>query len=49
MKDRIKDQQPWDENLPGNKAYIQKFFKKSEKEIKEMTNEGNVQAKIKKR
>ncbi|MDK2800508.1 MAG: hypothetical protein PWP27_386 [Clostridiales bacterium] len=40
MKDNIKDKQRWDENLPGNKAYIQKFYKKSEKEIKNMTGEG---------
>lgn len=31
-----------DENLPKNKAYIEKFYKKSEAEIKKQENEGKV-------
>ena len=34
---------PWDDNLPGNKRYIKKFYKKSEKDIKEQEGEGKVQ------
>jgi hypothetical protein len=33
---------PWDDNLPKNKEYIQKFYKKSEREIKQQENEGKV-------
>ena len=32
-----------DENLPKNKAYIENFYRKSEKEIKEQTGEGKVE------
>lgn len=42
MKDQIKDKQRWDENLPKNKEYIQKFYRKSEKEIKKMTGESEI-------
>ncbi|MFZ5989260.1 MAG: hypothetical protein ACOYWZ_19370 [Bacillota bacterium] len=31
----------WDDNLPKNKDYIKKFYKKSEKEIKQQ-GEGEV-------
>ena len=31
-----------DENLPKNKEYIEKFYKKSEAEIKRMEGEGKV-------
>lgn len=37
-----KNRHPWDDNLPKNKEYIQKFFKKSEKEIKKQEGEGKV-------
>lgn len=36
---------PWDDNLPKNKEYIQKFYKKSEQEIKQQENEGKIQNK----
>lgn len=32
----------WDDNLPQNKRYIQKFYKKSEAEIKKQQGEGKV-------
>lgn len=31
--------EPWDDNLPKNKEYIQKFYQKSEQEIQQQTNE----------
>ncbi len=34
-----------DENLPKNKEYIEKFYKKSEAEIKQMEGEGKVKNK----
>lgn len=34
---------PWDDNLPANKEYIKKFYKKSEKEIKDQKNEGEIE------
>lgn len=33
-----KDSHPWDDNLPNNKEYVKKFFKKTEKEIKKQEN-----------
>ncbi|MCX7745601.1 MAG: hypothetical protein N2645_01745 [Clostridia bacterium] len=33
---------PWDDNLPKNKEYIKKFYKKSEKEIKAQEGEGKI-------
>lgn len=39
-KNGSKQQHPWDNNLPKNKEYIKKFFKKSDKEIKEQEGEG---------
>lgn len=32
MNDKT-DKKPWDDNLPENKKYICKFYKKSEKDI----------------
>ncbi len=41
MKQRLKSvEHPWDDNLPANKEYIKKFYKKSEKEIKNQEGEG---------
>lgn len=41
MKQKMKSaERPWDDNLPENKKYIKKFFKKSEKEIKRQEGEG---------
>lgn len=37
-----KETHPWDDNLPKNKEYIKKFFKKSEAEIKKQQNEGKI-------
>jgi hypothetical protein len=34
-KNLKKEGHPWDDNLPKNKEYIKKFYKKSEKEIKQ--------------
>lgn len=31
-----------DDNLPGNREYIEKFYKKSESEIKKQQGEGRV-------
>lgn len=36
---------PWDENLPQNKEYIKKFYKKSEENIKQQEGEGNISMK----
>lgn len=33
---------PWDDNLPKNKEYIKKFFRKPEKEIKKQEDEGKI-------
>ena len=30
---------PWDDNLPENKKYIKRFYRKSEKNIKRQENE----------
>lgn len=43
MKIKIKsNEHPWDNNLPKNKSYIKKFFKKSETEIKNQEGEGRL-------
>ena len=31
---------PWDDNLPRNKKYIKKFYKKTEQQIKMQEDEG---------
>jgi hypothetical protein len=36
------DKKNWDDNLPKNKQYIKKFYKKSEDEIKQQEGEGKV-------
>lgn len=36
------DKKKVDSNLPGNKEYIEKFYKKSEAEIKKQEREGKV-------
>lgn len=38
----INQEHPWDDNLPKNKEYIQKFYKRSESEIKQQENEGRM-------
>lgn len=43
IADKIKSKEhPWDDNFTKNKQYIRKFYKKSEKEIKEQQGEGKV-------
>ena len=37
-----KKKKRWNDNLPANKAYIQKFYKKPEKEINKMENEADI-------
>jgi len=37
-----KNKHPWDDNLPKNKKYIKKFYKKTEKEIKKLEGEGKI-------
>ncbi len=36
---------PWDDNLPKNKEYIKRFFKKSEQEIRRQEDEGRIKQK----
>lgn len=39
----LKNNKPtWDDNLPKNKEYIKRFYKKSEKEIKKQEGEGKL-------
>ncbi|MDP4091793.1 MAG: hypothetical protein Q8920_00355 [Bacillota bacterium] len=43
MEQKMKSKDhPWDDNLPGNKKYIKKFYKKSEKEIKRQEGESKI-------
>lgn len=39
------DKKGWDDNLPKNKEYIKKFFKKPESQIKKQVGEGKTQEK----
>jgi hypothetical protein len=43
MKQKMKpNEHPWDDNLPKNKQYIKKFYKKSEKQIKKQEGESEI-------